>query len=136
MYVDSSALLKTYLDEAESETTAEFLSHFPVVISSLLTYVEVLAVLNRSWREGRLCAFDFKEARLDLESFVAGAMILPMEAARDKYGEVCSRHSLKGADAVHLALALMASQDATVVMVTFDKALAREARAGGLEVWP
>lgn len=50
-------------------------------------------------------------------------------------GELACKHSLKGADAVHLATAMLArSPDRPVLMSTWDKQLADAAFASGFSI--
>jgi uncharacterized protein len=47
LYVDSSALLKRYVDEPESDACAEYLASDPLWLTARHTYVEVLRNLAR-----------------------------------------------------------------------------------------
>jgi len=133
--VDSSVLVKLYVLEEGSEYIADYFDAHPILTSSLLTYVEVLAVLNRHRRDRRIPAAIFWEAREQLDRHFASLVCYPMEIARNQYAQVCYEHKLKGADSVHLALAMAANKHNPTEMATYDKALAREARNAGLSVW-
>lgn len=135
VYVDSSVLVKLYVREEGAEFIADYFDAHPILTSSLLTYVEVLAVLNRHRRDRRIPAPLFWEAREQLDRHFAALVCYPLEIARSQYQQLCYDHRLKGADSVHLALALAANKHNPTEMATYDKALAREARAAGLMVW-
>lgn len=135
LYLDTSSLVKLYLDEVHSEAVHRWAQEAEVLATSRVAYPETFAALARRWREDdfdevsvqRVIAA-FKEqwpafAILDLNETVAGKLAIT--------------HALRGFDAIHLAAALdlrLAAQDILVAFTAFDSRLAQAARAEGLQV--
>ena len=128
IYVDSSALLKRYIDEHDSAAAVDMMRSDPVIVTSRLTEVEVRRNLSRL-----LIGDDLDTARhqlsIDLDAFAlvnldAGTC---SEAARVAEQTLC-----RSADALHIGAALRAGRATT--LVTFDVRQARAARSVGLSV--
>jgi predicted nucleic acid-binding protein len=144
LFLDSSAVVKKYIDEPGSDAVRSMLAQrvggrFYV---AQLALVEVVAALHRRSRRG------------DLASRTGGRLIagfrreLPMLArvieVRPRHIEeaasLASRHLLRGYDAVHLAVALdtnargVAEGRPPLTLVSADRELNVAAGAEGIEV--
>jgi len=132
IYLDSSALLKLLVDEAESEVLRAWLdarvaprdaSRGEDVLSSELARVEVVRAMRRLAPEG------VPEARV----LVGQLHLIPLSS------EVVARAAdvgdplLRSRDAIHLASALSLAADLHA-FVAYDLRLVTAARAAGLEV--
>lgn len=128
LYVDSSALLKRYVDEHDSEAAVELMTGDPVLATSRLTEVEVRRNLTRLLSGGALETTRHQFA-IDLDAFALMAIdaVICNEAARIAEQTLC-----RSLDAVHVASALRAG--ASTTLVTFDLRQAQAARANGLHV--
>lgn len=126
-YLDTSALLKGFFQERETQAYKQFLddclSRGDELVISRLTFTEFYCVLKRRLRPED--SWD-KAARDTLANLV----VYPV-AESDYLQAAHSEWRLRGADALHLAVAQRISCDA---MLVFDQELAAAARESGLEV--
>ena len=125
-YVDSSALIKRVVDEAESEAVEDYLAEQvaagTLVISSAPASVEVARALRRLPGRGRSSDELAREALAGVaESLISDEVI----ALTRRTGPAV----LRSLDALHLATALLAD-----VVVTYDTRLADAASDSGLAV--
>jgi hypothetical protein len=136
VYFDSSALVKLVLDEVGSDTAATLWNACDVALSSRLAYPEVCAALAAAGRNHDLTELEASAASSDWELFWAS--MRPVELSADferAAGSLAATHQLRGADAVHLASALvLSSTDLTVAV--WDERLHAGAAAVGLAVAP
>ena len=54
LYLDTSALLKRYVAEPESEDVVAKIDEATAITTALITRTEVAAALGRAWRDARL----------------------------------------------------------------------------------
>ena len=128
LYVESSALVKRYVAEPDSDIALGFMDAEPDLVTSRLAEVEVRRNLVRLLAEPEL-ANKRREFRSDLAAFefvVLDEHVLE-DAARIAEDTLC-----RSLDAIHLAAARRASPNATVL--TFDRRQAAAARAIGMAV--
>lgn len=128
MYVDSSALLKRYVDEHDSVAAVGLMATDPVLVTSRLAEVEVRRNLSRLL-EGEDLIAARRQFHLDLDVFALVALdaVTCNEAARIAEQTLC-----RSLDALHLAAACRAGARTTVL--TFDQRQAQAARSLGLAV--
>ena len=139
VYFDTSALVKRYFAEAGSAAVSELWTSAEHIASSQLLYAEMIATFARKRREQPASAGLIDTAqrlfRGDWDAFHR----IPIDDDVNQRVEVLlASHSLRGADAVHLASALRL-RDLFGGEITFacaDVALAEAARAEGLLVTP
>ena len=136
VYFDSSALVKLVLDEVGSDIAATLWNACDVALSSRLAYPEVCAALAAAGRNHDLTAAEVSAALSDWELFWASMRPVELSADVERHaGSLAAVHQLRGADAVHLASALvLGSQDLTVAV--WDKRLHAGAAALGFSVVP
>jgi uncharacterized protein len=129
LYVDTSALLKLYVDEADSPLALEHVRSDPVVVTSWVSVVEVrrniARLLDEPARGSATAAF---EEDLDSFALVAAGELVCRAAAR--IGEILGVRSL---DAIHLASAQQL-QIPRLAFLTFDLRQAQAARSLGFTV--
>jgi predicted nucleic acid-binding protein len=128
-YVDASALMKRYVDEADSAVAERHLAADPVLVTSWVTLVEGRRNLARLLSAAQLVDARHQLDR-DLESFALVAVDEVVCRAATDIGEVLGVRSL---DAVHLASA-QRLQVAGLVFLTFDLRQAQAARSLGFSV--
>lgn len=128
LYVDSSALLKRYVDEHDSDAAVELMSNDPVLATSRITEVEVRRNLARLLGDSALDDAR-RQFSADLDAFALMAVdaVICNEASRIAEQTLC-----RSLDALHVASALRAG--ASTTLLTFDVRRARTARAMGLSV--
>lgn len=125
LYVDTSALVKTVLTEAESPAVLSTLRTLSAdqVWSSALTRTELVRAVARS-PAGRV---EVARQRLARTSLVAISDVLLDAAA------ALTPVTLRSLDAIHLATALSLGGDLAAVL-TYDDRMADAARSHGLTV--
>jgi predicted nucleic acid-binding protein len=128
LYVDSSALLKRYVAEHDSEVADSLLATDPVLATARITEVEVRRNLARLLDEPS-AATAKRQFLADLDAFALVAVDATTcnEAARVAESTLC-----RSLDAIHIAAALRAGRRTT--FLTFDVRQAAAARAAGLAV--
>ena len=139
LYLDTSALIKRYVNEAGSTDVREWIRSADDKATALVTRAELSAGINRMLRMRYLSQADYDDA---LEKFRADWMDYqrlpvnePLVARADL---LACEQALRGYDAIHLAAALTWQEllDLPVTLVTYDRELAGAARASGMAVLP
>jgi predicted nucleic acid-binding protein len=136
IYFDSSALVKLVVDEPGSGLAAELWDGCDAALSSRLADPEVRAALAAAGRNRDLSRRDLVIAQRIWQQI--WAEIRPVELTpqvEHLAGALTGRHSLRGADAVHLASAL-AVEAADLVVAVWDQRLHVGANAEHLGVAP
>ena len=138
LYLDTSALVKKYVDEKHSaEVIAAWKSAWGIATSAV-AYAELLAAIYRKASEPRV-----KKARIErvVRFFQEDWSCLIIVAADQRLNEavhkVIAGHSLRGFDAIHLALALTigAAVSDEFLFGCYDDRLNQAARAEGLKTF-
>lgn len=129
VYLDSSAILKRYLDEEDSDYFVSVIDDDPIRVTSWLAWVEVRRNLWRradpSARDALVRAFEADWSHfsvIDVDSRVS------MEAAR-----IAQRSGMRSLDAVHLGTAVLVGRE-LLSFVTADVRQARAARELSMQV--
>ena len=134
LFLDTSALVKLYIAEPGSDRMREVVARGEPIAASALAFAEVHATFMRRRREELLQATELEQLQLafagdweELTQVPVGSAVLELVPG------LCRRHPLRGADAVHLASALLLHQEE--LQVTFacsDRHLMEAAAAEGL----
>lgn len=140
-YLDTSALLKLYLDEDGSDRVRRMLGEATAACTLLISYAELRAALAQAVRTERIsaeaCANQL--ARFETDWQTLHVIALDERLVR-RAGELAERFALRGYDSVHLAAAEQANGAAghmvPFVFAAFDVALCRGAEAIGLDLLP
>jgi predicted nucleic acid-binding protein len=139
VYFDTSALVKRYVIEADSEAVTILWEQATMMATSQILYGEVAASFARKRREQPENAAVLDQAqqtfRKDWSSFYRIAVD---DEINRRIEDLLSRYVLRGADAIHLASALLL-RDLTQADVTFacsDNTLRAAAQAEHLTLQP
>lgn len=128
-YVDTSALLKRYVDEIDSDVADELLGADPVLVTSWVTAVEVRRNLAR--------LLDGRDLIAAQAQFTADLDALPMvtcdEAVALAAGDIGETLGVRSLDAIHLASA-QRLRIPNLAFITFDLRQAQAARSMGMIV--
>jgi predicted nucleic acid-binding protein len=104
VYLDTSSLVKLYIDAPGTDEVARLVHDADVVVTSVLAYPEVRATLARRRREGLLKPKEYAAvvAQFDADwpRFVTLALGGDLAYAA---GQLADTHRLRGGDAAHLA---------------------------------
>ena len=142
LYVDTSALLKRYVVEAESEDVIAKMDEARAIATSLITRTEVAAALSRARRETRIDGEEARRAETEfLEDWADFGRVPVTEELVGSAAQLSWTLELRAYDAVQLAAALkcrpiLARLGEDTVFACFDNKLREAARAEGLETWP
>jgi len=129
LYVETSALLKCYVSESESDECQSILDGHSHWITSRITITEALINLRK-----RLSTSEFAIASKLFEADVKLFDVVEFDAELSiRALEVAAGNSLATLDAIHLASALRV-QGRQVAFLTYDKRLASSATKRGLRV--
>jgi uncharacterized protein with PIN domain len=104
VYLDTSHLVKLYLDEPGAADVKAVIAEADVVVTSVLTYPEARATIARRRRERLMTAAECQRAlrQLDADWSRVVVMVLDDELGRAA-GHLAETHAIRGGDAVHLA---------------------------------
>lgn len=135
-YVDASALVKGYVEEADSPQMRRLLARGSAA-TNRLSFVEVASALGRLGREGRLSEDQRSTALAALTADAASVLVVELT------GEIVSRaqaltqkHPLRAGDAIQLAscLYLRDTVDQRLRLVSFDDRLNTAAGLEGVKL--
>lgn len=128
LYVDSSALLKRYIDEHDSDVAIDLMRTDPVLVTSRLTEVEVRRNLARLL-DGEDLDQQRRVLAVDLDGFAFVNLDVTTMSSAARIAEQTQCRSL---DSIHLGAAQRAGS--ATVLLTFDARQARTARDLGMTV--
>ena len=126
--MDTSALMKRYVQEHDSEVAVQLMSSDPVLVTSRLTVVEFRRNLARLLRGNDLVSAR-RRAQADLDAF---ALVSLDAATCNEAARIAEQTLCRSLDALHVAAALRTG--ASTTMLTFDIRQAQAARSAGLSV--
>ena len=126
VYADSSAVLKRYVDEADSDQANELLAADPVLVTGRHTIVEVRRNLTRL-----LSPTDATAARATFVADLASFAVVEVDAATcELAATIAEQTGVRTLDALHLGAARRLGT--VLTFVTFDVRQAHAARSLGL----
>jgi uncharacterized protein len=125
VYLDSSALLKLVLPEAERAALESAIAAWPDRLTSELSAVECRRAVRRQPEAAVLSPF--------MEDILSSITLLRFDSALLRLAGAIGPPGLRSLDAIHLASALSIG-DYPEAFVTYDERLAEAARAAGLNV--
>jgi uncharacterized protein len=127
-YVDTSALLKRYVEEVDSDRAVELLVGDPALVTARHTVVEVRRNLARL-----LSATDATAARVAFADDLQALSIIELDAATcELAATIAEQTGVRTLDAMHLGAATRLGT--TLTFLTFDVRQAVAARALGFSV--
>lgn len=138
LFADTSVLVKLYIAEPGSERMREAAAaQEDPIAASLLAFAEIHATFARRRREELLLAPELEELQLRFAEDWEGLMQVPVGAETLAFiPGLCKRHPLRGADAVHLASALLLREEGLeILFACSDGSLLGAAAAEGLAIF-
>jgi uncharacterized protein len=131
LYLDASALVKRYIEEKASQDVNTWIETADMVVTGLLTRVEVAAAIARAGRMKLITSDEtlaaLRQFRSEWESFHR----LPITENTVVRADILAvEHNLRGYDATHLACALIWQETLgmPVTLASFDNQLIEAAR--------
>jgi predicted nucleic acid-binding protein len=139
LYLDASALVKRYIQEKASQDVNAWIEATDMVVTGLITRVEVAAAIARAGRMKLITPDEtlaaLRQFRSEWESFQR----LPITENTVVRGDILAvEHNLRGYDATHLACALIWQETLgmPVTLASFDSQLIEAAREVQLAYLP
>lgn len=156
LYLDTSALVKLYVEEEGTEDVQRAVDGSESVAASAVAYPEARSAFARLERDGYLSAEEHRVAVAAFdEEWPAYEVVDATRSVATVAGDLAARHLLRGFDAVHLASALVlgaarelsyresrgrAEAESTppteVLLMTYDGSLLSAARSENLAYEP
>lgn len=134
-YLDTSALVKLYVQEAGANKVRQTVDRAAQVGTSRVTYVEARAAFSRRYRERGLGSASYREVvhlfDRDWEAYVRIELTEPLVKLAGDYTE---EHALRAYDAIQLASAVSLQQatNGSVAFLAADRHLIVAAEKEGL----
>jgi uncharacterized protein len=144
IYLDSSALIKHYVQEVGTERVREKLRAGSPAFSSVLTFAEIHSALARRFKDRSISSNEFVAARskFDLDWAVSWSAVDLSPSILGIVRNIVDQFALRGADTVHLASAMWLRNTALasgiknqLLFLSSDKQLAKAAASLGLEAF-
>ena len=136
LYLETSNLVKLYVQEEDSGDVARLVSDAEAVATSIIAYAEARAAFARKLREKGIADEDHKRIKNDLDRDWESIFVIKLtDAVVRSAGDLAEKRSLRGFDALHLASALEL-QKAIPLPVLFsssDARLLESAKKEGLQ---
>jgi predicted nucleic acid-binding protein len=136
LYLDTSALVKLYVEEAHSDVVKALHQQAGIVASHQIAFVEFHAALARRHREGDVDAELFDALKQEfVEDWSDYLRVETEQGLLQSAAELAEAFSLRAYDSVHLAAARHLHQNASVpvMFACFDKRLNLAAKMLGME---
>lgn len=121
IYVDSSALVKLVLPEAESSSMIEFAAKFDTLVTSAIGAIEFRRAVKRHYAQQMWA----------VERVLAEMTILELSHEVRRTAELLEPTILRTLDAIHLASALVIREELEA-FVAYDERLLEAARLAGI----
>jgi uncharacterized protein len=139
VYIDTSALVKRYIQEANSGDVVTLLDQADLAGSILLTRVEMASAFSKAVRMKWLDPQAAEEAWQDfLVHWRSFSRLVVTQPLIDRASRLAWDYGLRAYDATHLAAALLWQEtlETPVTLATYDRELWQAGKKAGLSVWP
>lgn len=134
LYLDTSAMVKLYIEETGRDTVKAEVQSAETVVTSTVTWAEACSTFARALREGRIQE-DAHQRMLDAlaQDWPRFTTLGVVDSLSRHAGTLAREYALRGFDAIHLASALYADRTVgSVRLLAFDDRLMVAARNAGI----
>lgn len=134
LYLDTSALVKLYLEEKGSGQVRAAVKKAEAVSTSMVAYAEAHAALAAAARAGRITGEERARAVAELRAEWPSYVVVNVtQRVVDLAAELALEHGLRGFDAIHLSSAMILREEsaAEVRFLVWDERLAGAAASVG-----
>ena len=131
LYLESSALVKRYIQEKGSQDVKVWIEAADMVVTGLINRVEVATAISRAGRMKLITSQESLAALRQFRSEWESIQRLPITEYTVARGDsLAVEHNLRGYDAIHLACALIWQETLgmPVTLVSFDSQLIEAAK--------
>jgi len=133
LYLDTSSLIKLYVEEHGSAEVEDLLSEASLVCTSVVAYPEARSAIARLCREGSLTEEEHLLIKRNLnEDWPYYLVLEATPGICEAAGDLAEKHALRGFDSLHLASFLFLAGedlDGSVRFSSFDDRLNTAASA-------
>ncbi len=136
---DSSALVAVTVEEKATRSVRALSREDPELVVWILSEVEIASALWRRRRDNELTEVARREAQRQMDLALSNAVtVADVPAVARRARRLLATHTLRAADAMQLAAALLACEDEPIRLpfVTLDDRLAEAATREGFTVVP
>jgi uncharacterized protein len=139
VYIDTSALVKRYIQEANSGDVVKLIDQADLAGSILLTRVEMASAFSKAvrmkWLNLQVAEESWQDFLVHWRSFSRLNITQPLT---DRASRLAWDYGLRAYDATHLAAALLWQEtlETPVILATYDRELWQAGKKAGLSVWP
>jgi uncharacterized protein len=139
LYLDTSALVKRYFKEPDSDEVAAKWQEAAEIATSSVAYAEARASFCRKKREANLENKILKQLVKKLRQDWPTLVRIQVTDALNPYiDKALESHPLRGLDAIHLASAMVLQESfpKDLLFICFDQKLTQAAKAEGIQTFP
>ncbi len=139
IYLDTSALLKLYVQELRSDEVRVLVDSAEGVGTSILTYTEMAAAMARAGRMQLISENEAKSAwKIFLNNWPGFTRLKISMPLVERAATLAWDLGLRGYDAMHLSTAFswQDALDERILLATFDRLLWSVGMKAGILVWP
>jgi predicted nucleic acid-binding protein len=136
LYCDTSALVKVFVAEENSDSMQKLYSEVEQIWVSQLTWVEMQSAFARRLRSGESSAEVIQKATQEIQfEWASFKVLMPIPVVTQYAGILCHTFQLRAYDAVQLATARIAEQQSgqSITFACFDNKLNEAAKTLGLQ---
>ena len=136
LYLDTSSLVKLYVEEKESSKVDALVKSSKVTATSLVAYAEARAAFARRFREKAFTSNEYDRIKEFFNKDWPRYLILNVTENMIRLaGNLAEKHALRGFDSIHLASALTLRREISppIVFSCFDDNLQKASDKEGLD---
>jgi len=136
VYLDTSSLVKLYVEEDESSKVDVLVKSSEVTATSLVAYAEARAAFARRFREKAFTTDEYNRLKEFFDKDWGRYLILSVTGDMIRLaGDLAEKYALRGFDSIHLASALTLRQELSspIVFSCFDDNLQKASEREDLD---
>jgi predicted nucleic acid-binding protein len=136
LYLDTSSLVKLYVEEDESSKVDALVRSSEVTATSLVAYAEARAAFARRFREKAFTPDEHVRIKEFFDKDWSSYLILSVTGDMIRLaGDLAEKHALRGFDSIHLASALTLRRELStpIVFSCFDDNLQKASEREDLD---
>lgn len=112
IYLDTSSLVKLYVEEEDSSKVAHLVRSSKITATSLVAYAEARSAFARRFREKAFTEREYTQLISFFNEDWDNYMVFKITRKLVRLaGDLAEKHGLRGFDAIHLSSALSLSQE-------------------------
>ena len=136
VYLDTSSLVKLYVEEDESSKVDALVRSSEFTATSLVAYAEARAAFARRFREKAFTPDEHDRIKEFFDKDWSSYLILSVTGNMIRLaGDLAEKHALRGFDSIHLASALTLRQELSspIIFSCFDDKLQKASKRENLQ---